>query len=162
MSLFIVLVIVVIAFVAGGIKALKSKRGVGTRREIRYVRIECMTPTELQFFQCLVEALPEAAIAPQVAMSALVDAPANLNVGMSPFAARGKISQKRLDFVIFDKASGEAVCVVELDDWTHDNRVQKRKDSERNTILKGAGYEIRRFDARKMPTTVQLRKAFMG
>ena len=125
-----------------------------------YVRRDAMTETELKFFRRLVEALPETVVAPQVAMSALVDVPPEQGQGKQGFINRAKFSQQRLDFVVFDREAGSVVCIIELDDRTHDGAAQKAKDAKRDAILEGVGYAVLRFDARQMPTVAQLREHF--
>lgn len=126
--------------------------------ELEYLRREPMTPTEMKFFKRLVAALPEAVIAPQVAMSALIDLPAHQNQGKFAHVNRSKFSQQRLDFVVFDGSSGKAIFAIELDDHTHDSDAQKAKDAERDNLLESVGYPVERFDARQMPTAAALRK----
>lgn len=125
-----------------------------------YVRRDAMTETELKFFRRLVDALPEAVVAPQVAMSALVDVSPGQAQGKQGFINRAKFSQQRLDYVVFDRKVGGVVCVIELDDRTHDGVAQKAKDAQRDAILEGVGYAVLRFDARQMPTAAQLREHF--
>ncbi len=126
---------------------------------IRYVRRELLTPTELQFHARLREALPAHLVAPQVAMSALVDAVQPVDGSRSPHQLRAKVSQKRLDFVVVEPASGKVVCVVELDDHTHDRAARAKSDRARDAILSSVGLRVLRFDARTMPSVEALRDA---
>lgn len=156
--------------VVGGI-AFLTRRGQPVSRlpedkptfKVEHVATEPLTATEAKFFRRLVEALPEAFVVPQMAMSALVD--------IADYQKRGKharylntnragFSQKRLDYVVLDRDTLKVVCVIELDDHTHDGAERKTDDAERDAILDGVGYAVLRFDARKMPTAAELREHF--
>ena len=122
-----------------------------------------LTETEAKFFRRLVEALPETVVVPQMAMSALVDVAEHQKRGKHARylnANRAGFSQKRLDYVLLDRESLEVVCVIELDDHTHDAAARKASDAERDAILTGVGYPVLRFDARRMPTVAELREQF--
>jgi hypothetical protein len=118
-----------------------------------------MTSTEVLFFQRLTQAVPELVVAPQVAMSALVDLPARQNQGKYGNVNRAAFAQKRLDFVLFDRQTGAVDHVLELDDHTHDSAEATAQDRERDSLLKALGYQVSRFDARKMPSATALRQA---
>lgn len=150
----------VLILLAAAVVALRQGKSKSTGFKPSYVRRDAMTETELKFFRRLVEALPEAVVAPQVAMSALVDVPPEQGQGKQGFINRAKFSQQRLDYVVFDRKAGGVVCVIELDDRTHDGATQKAKDAKRDAILEGVGYAVLRFDARQMPTAAQLREHF--
>lgn len=130
---------------------------------VEHVATAPLTETEAKFFRRLVEAVPEAVVVPQMAMSALVDVAEHQKRGKHARylnTNRAGFSQKRLDYVLLDRESLEVVCVIELDDHTHDAAARKAADAERDAILTGAGYPVLRFDARKMPTVVELREQF--
>lgn len=162
--LAIVLVFAVLIILAGSLSKLrpKSKGGWGSRAasKTNLIAISPFSDTEAKFFRRLVEALPEALVVPQMAMSALIDvaprkkgAPReNANIRRSSF------SQKRLDFVVLDRESLEVACVIELDDHTHDTRARRLADAKRDALLEGVGYTVLRFDCRNMPTASQLRQ----
>ncbi len=137
--------------------ALRRKQPAKSVFSTKYRRRDVMTRTELTFFRRLIQAFPSVVIAPQVAMAALVDVASKRNQGEYVHANRAKISQRRLDFVLFDRHSGKALCVIELDDHTHDSDKARAKDSERDAILASAGYPVYRFDARQMPSASDIR-----
>lgn len=158
-----------VALVALGAAALLTRgRRPSTRDEVQktafrveHVATAPLTETEAKFFHRLVEALPEAVVVPQMAMSALVDVAEHQKRGKHARylnTNRAGFSQKRLDYVLLDRESLEVVCVIELDDHTHDAAARKTADAERDAILAGVGYPVLRFDARKMPTAAELRE----
>jgi hypothetical protein len=131
--------------------------------KVEHVATEPLTATEAMFFRRLVDALPEAVVVPQMAMAALVDIADYLKRGKYKryeHTNRAGFAQKRLDYVVLDRATLQVVCVIELDDHTHDGAERKAGDAERDAILEGVGYTVLRFDARKMPTVAELREHF--
>jgi hypothetical protein len=169
MSIGAIGVIALIAIVAVAAFDKKSRRPRGAHLRlvpkefaVEYRRQSLMTPTERKFYLRLCEALPEAVVAPQVAMCALVDVAPRLAQGKYKHVNRAKVAQQRLDFVVIDREVGDVVCVIELDDHTHDSAVRKTADIERDAILEEAGYSVLRFDARRMPSVEDLRNQFEG
>ena len=142
------------------VRAGRAGRPAKTAFKVEYLRNEPLTPTERKFFHRLVEAVPEGVVAPQVAMSALVDIPAHMNQGKYKHVNRSQFDTQRVDYVVFDRETAEVVCVIELDDHTHDSARAKEKDRRRDAMLEGVGYTVLRFDARKMPTMGELREHF--
>ncbi len=128
---------------------------------LRYARRELMTPTELGFYGLLRTAFPALQVAPQVAISALVDAAKTPNDPSAAHRVRGKVSQKRLDFVVFEPATARVVCVIELDDHTHDRAARAQSDRERDAILTSVGLRVLRFDARAIPSAEALKAAVL-
>ena len=70
---------------------------------------------------------------------------------------RNKFANKIIDYVISNK-NGDVVCVVELDDKTHDDK--KDKDAERDKMLLACGINTIRWDSRNKPTREQIQKEF--
>lgn len=119
----------------------------------RYAPQQIMTGNELEFFKRLVRANPQGYVFPQVAMSALI-APTIKNHRARLTAFR-RISQKRVDYAIYtDKL--ELICVVELDDRTHN----ARKDAERDSFLGSAGITTLRWQSTFKPSEPDIRRAF--
>lgn len=112
-----------------------------------------MTPNEQEFFGRLVRALPDSFVFPQVAMSALISPKAKGR--KAHLSAFRRISQKRVDYAVFTRAL-ELVCVVELDDRTHDSR----KDAERDRMLKSAGISTVRWHSKRKPLEADIRAEF--
>lgn len=116
----------------------------------RYKLNKIMTDNELEFFKRLSDALPGLYIFPQVAMSALIK-PTATNQKARLISFR-QISQKRVDWAIYSR-SMKLVCVVELDDSTHN----KKNDALRDAALKTAGVETIRWESREKPNIQQIR-----
>jgi len=122
-----------------------------------------LTDTEAIFFRRLMEAVPEAIVVPQMAMAALVDLAPNMKRGRYLRyldTNRSGFSQKRIDFVLLDRGTLEVVCVIELDDYSHDALDRKEDDAKRDSLLEGLGYTVMRFDCRNMPSVFELRETF--
>lgn len=115
--------------------------------------------TELRFYAMLKQAVPEFDVLPQVCMGALVDPPAHYSPTYKE-RARYKYQSKMVDFTIFDANNNRVVCLVELDDPTHDNI--REKDAERDAITAEAGYRTVRWDVRALPTLEQLRVSLLA
>ena len=120
----------------------------------KYRPIPIMTANELEFFRRIGKAVPEAFVFPQVAMSALI-AP-NDTDGKKRMAAFRKISQKRVDWAIYTQDM-KLVCVVELDDRTHN----RENDALRDALLDSAGIPTVRWDSRQKPPVGEIRKTLV-
>ncbi len=106
-----------------------------------------LTGNEKEFFGRLKRALPEHQVFPQVAMGALVDV--SLPESHPQFWPLRRLFQSKIcDYVVATR-SGKAICVIELDDRTHDNK--KDKDQARDALLKNAGITTLRYDSRSKP-----------
>lgn len=114
-------------------------------RSFRFRPQRVMTANEVEFYGRLARALPDCFVFPQVAMSALI-APRSTDKGESLAAFRA-ISQKRVDYALLAK-DFSLVCVVELDDRTHD----KRKDARRDAFLASAGIKTIRWASSGKPS----------
>lgn len=120
-------------------------------RPPRYRPKQILTKNELEFFGRLSKAAPNLYIFPQVAMSALIEPDEKGKRWMSAF---GRISQKRIDYGLFNKEM-ELLAIVELDDRTHN----VQKDALRDSYTRSAGIRTLRFESRARPTIGQLRSA---
>ena len=123
-------------------------------RRFQYRAREPLTPNEAEFFARLVVAFPEGFVFPQVSIGALIEPR-----GGSPkdrLAAFRAISQKRVDYVVC-KADLAVVCVVELDDRTHDAMVDQRRDA----VLRSAGIQTVRWQSRRKPASHEVRAALL-
>lgn len=121
----------------------------------RYEPCPIMTRNELEFFRRLEMAYPNGYVFPQVAMAAVMR-PASGNEKQRLAAFRA-ISQKRIDFSIYSR-SMELLCVVELDDRTHD----ARNDEIRDRMLATAGIRTIRWESRNKPDVNEIRRAILG
>lgn len=118
----------------------------------QYEPCPVMTANELEFFRRLEQAHPNGYVFPQVSMAAVMR-PTSSN-GKKRMAAFRAISQKRIDFVIYSR-SMELLCVVELDDRTHN----ARNDAIRDRMLATAGIRTIRWESRNKPSVLEISKA---
>lgn len=121
----------------------------------RYEPCPIMTRNELEFFRRLEMAHPNGYVFPQVSMAAVMR-PASGN-DQQRLAAFRAISQKRIDFAIYSHHM-ELLCVVELDDRTHN----PRNDEIRDRMLATAGIRTIRWDSRKKPDVNDIRRALLN
>lgn len=122
------------------------------RSSVQFKAKGLLTDNEMEFFWRLTRALPDVFIFPQVAMSALIEPTATKGTKafMSSF---GRISQKRVDYALFDTAM-KLMCVIELDDKTHN----VSKDEARDKLLKSAGVRTIRWDSKNKPDASEIQK----
>jgi Protein of unknown function (DUF2726) len=113
-----------------------------------------MTANEWEFFGRIQRALPECTIFAQVAMSALM-APDRRD-DRRRLAAFRMISQKRIDYAVFDQRQ-QLICVVELDDRTH----VRALDIKRDGFLASAGITCLRWHSRNKPNPADIRSAVL-
>lgn len=99
-----------------------------------------MSQRERAALGLLEAALPGCRIYAQVAMGALLQPQAGLT-DRERFRMRGRFSQKIIDFVVEDRATGEIVALVELDDRSH----SRARDQRRDAMTRAAGYRTLRL-----------------
>jgi len=118
-------------------------------------RRSILSPHEQRFFSCLVEALPQYHVFPQVSLDALLKPATGLSD--SAFCSlRNSFSQKHPDFVICQKGSLDVVAIVELDDNSHN----AEKDAARDEMLKQVKYPVLRFTDKDKPWPEAIAKRF--
>ena len=133
---------------------LKNSGGKKKRRKPgAYKAKRILTNNETEFYGRLLQALPEYTILSQVSMSALIEPRAEN--GSEYMGKRAKFSQKFVDFVICEPRKLKVICIVELDDITHD----AAKDAARDEMLEGAGYVVVRWHSRTKPSVAEINKS---
>lgn len=137
MWLIIAMLVFVLLVTAAGSKA-KSRRGANPH----YIRRRLMTARELEFFDTLRAALPEAVIHVQVAMSALVD------VKGGRLSDRNRFDRKVFDFVVC-RSGGDVLYAVELDDKTHGSKSARQRDAVKDSIAAAVGLRVVRYQSVK-------------
>lgn len=70
---------------------------------------------------------------------------------------REKFAQKIIDFVAQDRADGSIIAIIELDDQTHD----QEKDEKRDAMLASAGYKIVRWHSKDKPDATTISKQLL-
>ena len=134
------------------LKALSAGgAGFGGRRPLAK---RFMTPRELAMLDILERCLPEYRFHAQVAMGAVLKAPPRL-IGKSHPADRNAFSQKIIDFVAQDRATGAIVALIEIDDASHN----AARDSRRDAMTFHAGYRTIRIGRAVQPMVHEVRAA---
>jgi very-short-patch-repair endonuclease len=113
-----------------------------------------LTDRELAMLAVIERILPAHRIHAQVAMGALLQVPRQHGRKVSP-ADRNSFSQKIVDFVVQDRATGAIVALVEIDDYSH-NAVT---DGKRDSMTSRAGYTTIRIAGKTRPTLTHVREA---
>jgi hypothetical protein len=114
-----------------------------------------LTDNEIHFAGLLRQAVPEYQVLPQVSFGAFLEVKGALGASAAT-TAFNKISSKRADFVVCDNRF-EVLCIVELDDRTHDSD----KDAKRDSYTSAAGLQTLRFQSRSKPQPDALRRAII-
>lgn len=116
---------------------------------LRYKPRLLMTSNELEFFHRIRRAALDGFVFPQVAMAGLIE-PDGLS-GKAYQTAFRRISQKRVDFVVYD-SSMRLIAVIELDDRTHNST----QDAERDAKLLTAGVRTLRYQSKSKPNETKI------
>jgi len=112
-----------------------------------------MTARELETYEMLLEAFPKNMwiVLAQVAQSAFIEA---------PFKRRWEIEKSFVDFLLCNK-HGVPVCVIELDDSTHERKRVKEIDGYKDGRFKEAGLPVVRL--KEIPkSTIELLREVLG
>lgn len=128
----------------------------GKKKVSLYKSKQLMTNNEIDFFNQLKESLPECHVFPQVCMGAIISPTINSS-DKNFWKVRNSFGQKIIDYVICDNKM-KILCLVELDDKTHDSVTAKEKDKIRDQITKDAGYKTIRWDSRNKPSVSEIAK----
>lgn len=112
-----------------------------------------LTPNEIEFYNRMVSALPGYVVLSQVAMSAFIEP--RTDDPKEYMRRRMKFAQKFVDFIVCEPGDLRIICIVELDDITHD----EAKDALRDEMLGSAGYTVVRWHSRKKPDRAAIAKA---
>lgn len=129
---------------------IKRKKGIDSTEFSFTVERKCpLTKAEQRMYWLLVDVFkaPDFVVLSQVSMSALLD---------SDWKDRNRYAQKYVDFVVCSP-SFFVLAVIELDDWSHDNK--QDKDAERDAMLQSAGLNALRY--RALPEPEKLRADVM-
>lgn len=120
--------------------AALTRRSPRTKERIRLVAKPLMTPAERENLVHLEQAAPSCRVHAQVAMGALMRPERGLGRGDRAHW-RNRFSQKIVDFVLEDRATGKVVALVELDDSTH----LAERDAARDRMTAACGYRTVRL-----------------
>lgn len=148
--LLLLLIIAAILFLA----AFASKsRGGDSKAPWPYVAKPILTEREQVLYHRLTEAFPDLLIFSQVQISQIVKIkPRTQNRRLW----LNKVIQKSADFVVCRRDTS-VICVIELDDGSHDNATQARRDAVKTRALRDAGIPLYRY--RQVPGITALCEA---
>ncbi|MCX7175514.1 MAG: DUF2726 domain-containing protein [Proteobacteria bacterium] len=156
MNMSLLVLILVALFVVIAIAKLKRDKVEALQRPLRFFGKVPLTRTEQLLFHRLAQALPDCVVLAQVQISQLV----GIEKGPHWQGWFNKISRKSADFVVCLK-DFTVVCVIELDDRSHERDDRKRSDDDKDTALTGAGIKLLRWKAVDMPDVDTIRKTFL-
>lgn len=77
-------------------------------------------------------------------------------------SAFNRISKKHVDFVLCDANHRNILCVIELDDKSHDNKKRQERDEFLEQALNAAGVPLVRFPAKLSYTLGNIREKLSG
>lgn len=160
MMSLLTLVVAVLVVTSIAVAIRRQMRGAASKR---YRTRAFLTGNEIAFFAVLREALPRHHIFPQVAMGGIMEPIARRNA-RSPeerrqfFSQWASIRSSRIDYCVCDDKFN-VVCLVELDDSSHDTK--RAADKERDARCAEAGYPTARFrrEHGKLPSAGTVRAA---
>ena len=149
------LLLLIVGIGAIGLTILKSRlAGLGAGRTAGQFKAKrLLTANELEFIGRLESAAPELRFHAQVSMGAVLDPAVPKSDGRAYMSIRGRFAQKIIDFVAQDKKTGDIVAIIELDDRTHN----ETKDAKRDTMLASAGYRTIRWNSKNKPDAAAIR-----
>ncbi len=104
--------------------------------------VPLMTYAERRVIGHIEAVLPQARIHAQVSMGAFLAPRKGLSRSQAT-SDRNRFSSKRVDFLAEDKATGEIIAIIELDDRTHNRGADARRDA----MTASAGYRTIRLPA---------------
>ena len=149
----VLLIGAVLLFIALAFRDLKP----GARAKLAVEAKPLMTTTERQIIGLLEDAVPHARVHAKVAMGAIVKTRAGLSQ-RERMSIRGRFSQKIVDFVLEDKASGRILALVE-----HGNRnAEASERAKRDAITGAAGYTTIRLHDTRRPTAAGVRDVVLA
>lgn len=103
-----------------------------------------LTPGRLAFFEVLQEAMPEGyAVFAEVSLAALFD----VRRGRPWKSAYNRINQKRVDFVVYERATTKPICGIELDDVSHGRADRQSRDVFVDEVFRVCGLPLIRIRA---------------
>ncbi|HEY8606960.1 MAG TPA: DUF2726 domain-containing protein [Noviherbaspirillum sp.] len=120
----------------------------------RFRRKPVLTGSGAELFQRLRAALPECVIAPNVAMSALIEPAGGIAARRHGWR---RLENQRVDFAVFDDEM-QLLAVVELGLRSRPTR----SEVVRARYFAGAGIRALRFRAGRLPSDVRIRSAVFG
>lgn len=151
---YILLAVLILAAV--GIAAAFLSKG----RKRKYVIRNLFSPAELNFYKVLEQAVADRfKIFPKVRLADIVKVAAGDLEKSERQSAFNRIQSKHVDFVLCDPGDLSVVCVVELDDKSHNEASRIARDEFVDSVLESAGIPIAHLAARRQYSTDDIANA---
>lgn len=141
------LVIVTVQIVAGA----STPKDISATLTSPYISKKPLTPTEISFYQKLIEALPEYIVLAQVQLSSFIKVDRSKLISSRTYAWQNPISQQSVDYLICTK-DFSIVAAIELDDKTHLSAKAIKRDDKKTRNLASAKIPLIRWHAELMPS----------
>lgn len=152
-TLLILAMIIAVCLFKSGVLPLSTLKDLFTPP---YRSRRLLSDNEIHFAGVLERALPDYKVIPQVSFGAFLRVKEGLTRS-STVAAFNRVSSKRADWVVCNRRY-EVLCIVELDDQSHD----LGKDATRDSYTASAGLPTLRVPSRNKPDASALRKAVLA
>lgn len=120
-------------------------------------RTGLFSQAEARFFEALREAVPEFNVFGKVHLEDVITVQRGLPRSEWQ-AARNRIKPRHLDFVLTDPASSWIVCVIELDDSSHQSKRAQRADDFKDRALAAARVPVLRIRASSSYSVYELQR----
>lgn len=119
------------------------------RQRLPYQRRESLfSDAEKRFLLVLQQAALDYHVYGKVRLADIVQVKQGL-AGRRFFQAFNRIACKHVDYVLCDKNSYAILCVIELDDASHQRPERRRRDQFVDTVMQAAGIPILHFPVRR-------------
>ncbi|WII92794.1 DUF2726 domain-containing protein [Kingella negevensis] len=118
-----------------------------------YFRRTLMTPTELEVYAALLDALPEYMVFTQVQASRVLEVPSNAQT----YYWFNLVSRLSYDFVIC-RTDSTPIAAIEIDDSTHDLPKRQEADNRKNKATEAAGVAMIRWKVGETPSENEIKK----
>ena len=157
----LLVLLVVLAFILVFAKLVGSRLGVqkgatgkvADVSAIKFFKKRLLSPSEITFFNLLMQAAPDHLIFTQVVLYSLVGVPS----GPEKLSSFNRISRMSVDYVVCDSQLN-TVLAIELDDSTHDRASGIERDLKKDTVLATAGIRLLRIRVESMPSVDGLKQ----
>jgi hypothetical protein len=121
-------------------------------------RASLLTRGELAFFQVLRRAAPQYLVSIKTRLADVVECPQDLWESVHG----RRLSQKHVDFVLYDGVTAAIRAVIELDDRSHDRRDRVKRDEFLRAVLQFTGVPLIRVRAAARYSMLDLRSQIVA
>ncbi len=116
-----------------------------------------MTDAEVRFFHQLKQAVPEFLIFSQVGLSRLIECTDEEDEKFW----FNRINRMSVDYVLVDQDGQRVLVAIELDDWSHEDRIRQRADLKKDKALISAGIPMVRFHGEDVVSAAEIRQELL-